>query len=197
MRLPYELLRKNFRSAHLVVEKDSKGVKDLLRDSATSSLNGRSTPQDVVRDLDSMIARMRGIKRKLTAHADEESRLCRQSAARIRHLAELHTMQTLEDVRYEAWSRRRLDRLLVDYMLRKGYVDSASQLARERDMEDLVDIDAFVQMIRIREALRNGSVQEALAWCQENKKELRKMDVSLPSSGTRQASECCPTDTHP
>lgn len=87
-------------------------------------------------------------------------------------------MQSLDDVKYEQWSRTRLDRLLVDYMLRHGYKDSALGLSQDKHIEDLVDVETFVQMSRIRESLQNGKVTEALAWCNENKKDLRKMDVS-------------------
>lgn len=87
-------------------------------------------------------------------------------------------MQSLDDVKYEQWSRTRLDRLLVDYLLRNGYKDSAVALAQEKGIEDLVDVDTFVQMSRIRESLLKGRVTEALSWCQENKKELRKLEVS-------------------
>ena len=88
-------------------------------------------------------------------------------------------MQSLDDVRYEEWSRTRLDRLLVDYLLRNGYKESATALAQEKGIEELVDVETFVQMSRIRESLRNGRVTEALAWCNDNKKELRRMEVSL------------------
>jgi hypothetical protein len=88
-------------------------------------------------------------------------------------------MQSLDDVKYEQWSRTRLDRLLVDYLLRYGYKESATALAREKDINDLVDVETFVQMSRIRESLRNGRVTEALSWCTENKKELRRMEVRL------------------
>ena len=84
----------------------------------------------------------------------------------------------MDDVKYEQWSRTRLDRLLVDYLLRNGYKDSAVALAQEKGIEDLVDVDTFVQMSRIRESLLKGRVTEALSWCQENKKELRKLEVS-------------------
>ncbi len=90
-------------------------------------------------------------------------------------------MQSLDDVRYEEWSRKRLDRLLVDYLLRCGYKESATALAKEKGIEDLVDVETFVQMSSIRESLQNGEVKEALAWCSENKKELRKMDVCRKS----------------
>lgn len=86
-------------------------------------------------------------------------------------------MQSLDDVKYEEWSRTRLDRLLVDYLLRNGYQESAGALAREKGIDDLVDVETFVQMSRIRESLQNGRVTEALTWCNDNKKELRKMEV--------------------
>lgn len=179
LRLPNELLRKNFRAAHFVIEKDTSTLKTLLRDSATAAISGRASQQDVLKNLDAMISRMRGVKRKLGAYADEESRLHTQTAARIQHLDELYTMHSIEDVKYEGWSRKRLDRLLADYLLRHGYNNSAKELASEKNMENLMDVDTFVGMSRIREALLNGSVTEALAWCTENKKELRKMEVSM------------------
>jgi macrophage erythroblast attacher len=93
-------------------------------------------------------------------------------------------MQSLDDVKYEEWSRTRLDRLLVDYLLRNGYKESAQALAREKGIEDLVDVETFVQMSRIRESLQNGEVKEALAWCAENKKDLRRMEVCLATQYT-------------
>lgn len=179
LRLPFELLRKNFKVAHFNVEKESAAVKATLKDTTTAALNQSSSPDDVLKNVDSMLARMRGLKRKLTACAEEESRLQQQSQSRVRHLGELYGMQSLDDVKYEDWSRTRLDRLLVDYLLRNGYKESATALAREKGIEDLVDVDTFVQMSRIRESLQNGVVTEALAWCQENKKELRKMESNL------------------
>ncbi len=121
---------------------------------------------------------MRGMKRKLAAYADEEAGLHRQVDARSAHLREICDMHTVDDVKYEGWSRRRLDRLLVDYLLRNGFNASATALAEQRGMQDLVDVDTFVTMDRIRKSLLEGSVQEALAWCSDNKKELRKMEVS-------------------
>ena len=179
LRLPNELLRKNFRSAHFTIEKDTSALKTLLKDSATAAVSGRSPPADVLKNLDAMIARMRGVKRKLAAYADEEARLHDHTAARIRHLDDLYTLRTVDDVKYEAWSRRRLDRLLADYMLRKGYYNSTRQLAQERGMEKLVDVDTFEKQGRIVKELLAGRVNEALAWCADNKKELRKMEVRI------------------
>ncbi|CAM1502991.1 Fc.00g077670.m01.CDS01 [Cosmosporella sp. VM-42] len=179
LRLPSELLRKNFRSAHFTIEKDTTALKTLLRDSATAAVSGRASQQDVLKNIDTMLARMRGVKRKLTACAEDEARLHNQAAARIAHLNDLYSMHSVEDVKYESWSRKRLDRLVADYLLRRGYNDTAKELAVQRNMEDLVDVETFASMSRIRDALKQGSVTEALAWCTDNKKELRKMDSKL------------------
>ncbi|CAJ2507008.1 Uu.00g081940.m01.CDS01 [Anthostomella pinea] len=181
LRLPFELLRKTLRSARFEIEKDGALITNTLKETATSSVNGRSSKEDVLKSLDTMIARMRGTKRKLIAFADEEDRLHQQEEARVQHLADLYAMYSVDDVKYEGWSRTRLDRLLVDYLLRQGYNDSARALAEERGIERLVDVETFEQMSRIRKSLLNGSVAEALAWCTagETKKELRKMDSNL------------------
>lgn len=142
-----------------------------------AAVSGRASQEDVLKNLDAMIAKMRGVKRKLTTYADEEARLHTHTAARIAHLDELYSMNSVDDVRYESWSRHRLDRLLTDYLLRHGFNESARQLSTERGMQNLSDVETFVTMSRIRESLLNGSVTEALAWCSENKKELRKLEV--------------------
>lgn len=159
------------------MEKESASVKTTLRETADASLNASATPDDALKNVDSMLARMRGLKRKLSACAEEEVRLQQQSQARIKHLSSLYDLKSLDDVQYEQWSRTRLDRLLVDYLLRNGYKDSATALAKERNIGQLVDVDTFVQMSKIRDSLCKGKVVEALAWCAENKKELRKMEV--------------------
>lgn len=132
----------------------------------------------MLKNLDAMISKMRGLKRKLSSYADDETRLYTQFNARVSHLNELSTMHTVDDVRYQEWSRQRLDRLLVEYLLRHGYSESAVAMADQKGIRDLVDIETFTAMNKIRKSLEDGSVTEALAWCNENKKELRKMEVS-------------------
>jgi macrophage erythroblast attacher len=102
--------------------------------------------------------------------------LYKQSAARVKHLEDLYTIPSLADVKYEEWSRIRLDRLLVDYLLRMGYTESAKALAQEKGVKELVDCDAFEQCGKVEQSLRvERRVEPALAWCNENKGTLKKM----------------------
>lgn len=108
---------------------------------------------------------------------EDEKKIHMQSRKRIQHLEDLYKIPSLADVKYDEWSRVRLDRLLVDHMLRSGYTESAKQLAKEKGIEELVDLGIFVQCQRIAESLRRGEVKEALQWCAENKAALKKNQV--------------------
>jgi macrophage erythroblast attacher len=127
--------------------------------------------------LDQAITRLQTLKRRLSILNNSTLQLQRQSAARIQHLDEMYQIPTLVDVKYEEWSRIRLDRLLVDYLLRMGYSGSARQLAQEKNIELLVDVDEFEAVGKIETSLSSEHrVEPALAWCVENKQNLKKME---------------------
>lgn len=121
---------------------------------------------------------MQGLKRKMQSLHNEEKVLHQHSRRRIQHLQDLYEIPSLADVKYDEWSRVRLNRLLVDYLLRCGYGESARALAREKNIEDLVDLDVFVQCHKVEESLRRRSTTECLAWCFEHKPMMKKLDVS-------------------
>ena len=113
----------------------------------------------------------------MTSLHNEEKILQVHSRKRIQHLQDLYEIPSLADVKYDEWSRIRLNRLLVDYLLRCGYGASARALAREKGIEELVDLELFVQCHQIEESLRNRSTAECLAWCAEHRPMMKKLDV--------------------
>ncbi|KAJ5812541.1 hypothetical protein N7474_008842 [Penicillium riverlandense] len=179
LRLPHELARKNFKTVQRAVEREKEYVLPALKDAANASLNNTHTPDQTLAALDAMISRMQGLKRKMENLQDEEKKIQIQSRKRIQHLETLHKIPSLADVKYDQWSRVRLDRLLVDHMLRSGYSESAKQLAQEKGVEDLVDLSVFTQCQRVVESLRRGETKEALQWCSENKAALKKSQHNL------------------
>ncbi|KAI9037369.1 FYV10 family protein [Aspergillus affinis] len=179
LRLPHELARRNFKSVQRLVEREREHVLPALKETANASLSNNQTPDQTLAALDAMISRMQGLKRKMENLHQEERRIHDQSKKRIQHLESLHKIPSLADVKYDQWSRVRLDRLVVDHMLRSGYTESAQQLAHEKDIEDLVDLNVFVQCQRIAESLRRGVTKDALQWCSENKAALKKSQYNL------------------
>lgn len=126
---------------------------------------------------------MQGLKRKMESLYSEEKALHQASRKRIQHLQNLYEIPSLADVKYDEWSRVRLNRLLVDYLLRCGYGESARALAREKGIEELVDLEVFVQCHRVEESLRRRSTQECLAWCAEHRPMMKKLDVRAVPKG--------------
>ncbi|KAF3923935.1 hypothetical protein AA313_de0206528 [Arthrobotrys entomopaga] len=126
-----------------------------------------------------MITRIQGLKRKMETLHEDEKAVHLQSRKRTTHLNDLYSLSSLLEDGYGRWSKVRLDRLLVDYMLRNGYSESAKKLAKEKDIEGLVDVDVFLQCWGIEESLRKKSTVECLAWCQDNKNALKKIKSTL------------------
>ncbi|KAK2797995.1 GID complex subunit containing RING finger motif [Emmonsiellopsis sp. PD_5] len=179
LRLPHELARRNFKSVQRIVEREKDHILPTLKQTANDSLSGTQDASQTLSSLDSMISRMQGLKRKMQTLRDEEKDILNQSRKRIQHLESLYRIPSLADVKYDEWSRVRLDRLLVDHMLRSGFSESAKQLAEEKGIEDLVDLSVFVQCQRIAESLRRGETRDALQWCGENKVALKKVQNNL------------------
>lgn len=177
LRLPHELARRNFKTVQRAVEREKEYVIPALKETASASLSNTQTPDQTLAALDAMISRMQGLKRKMESLQEEEKKIHNQSRKRIQHLETLHKIPSLADVKYDQWSRVRLDRLLVDHMLRSGYSESAKQLAQDRGVEDLVDLGVFTQCQRVVDSLRRGETKEALQWCGENKAALKKSQV--------------------
>lgn len=177
LRLPAELSRKNFKLAALHVEHDKKLLLGALKMTANDSLSGKKNSSEILESLDNMINRMKNLKRKMEGFHVEEKTIHRQTRKRLEHLHDLYQIPSLADVKYDEWSRLRLNRLLVDYLLRSGYGESATALAREKGIEDLVDLNVFVQCHNVEDSLRKESTQECLAWCSEHRELTRKTHV--------------------
>ena len=185
LRLPLELSRRNFKLVQRSFEREKEVLLKSIKDAANLAQAGADAGQTVAR-LDTMIGRLNALKRKMELMYEEEKKLGQQTRQRIEHLRDLYDIPSLADVKYDEWSRIRLNRLLVDYLLRMGYSESAKALAAEKGIADLVDLDVFIQCHKIENSLRNGGTADALAWCAEHKPLMKK-------TGVRAALDCSPT----
>ncbi|KIV91146.1 hypothetical protein PV10_05719 [Exophiala mesophila] len=179
LRLPHELVRRNFRNTQRYVERERDQILPALKETANGAINSTQTPDQTLASLDAMIQRMQTFKRKLEKlHADEEA-LHEHSAKRIKHLQDVYDIPSLADVKYENWASTRLNRLIVDYLLRSGHSKSALALAESKQISHLIDLDIFVSCHKIASSLTRGETREALAWINENKSSLKKL-ISAP-----------------
>lgn len=109
---------------------------------------------------------------------EEEKALHEASRRRLIHLQDLYEIQSLADVKYDEWSRVRLNRLLVEYLVRQGYGESARGLAREKGIEALVDLEVFARCEKVGRSMKERSLDECLGWCAEHRVLMKKVNVS-------------------
>lgn len=186
--MPTEITRTNLKSAQIAIDQAKKSVVPTLTKASSSAISAASVPKNApesakaaLASIDNIIAKTNMLKRKLSAISTTTDKANSSLRARIGHLNELNYISSLADVKYDEWSRIRLDRLLVDYLIRMSYIQTAEELATAKGINDLVRVEiiTFESCGRIEKALRNGSTKEALSWCNENKKELAKMESDL------------------
>ena len=74
---------------------------------------------------------------------DESAKLCKR---RIEHLKE-HSSDQLASV--NLWKKKRMDRMMVEHLLRCGYYNTAVKLARQSGIEvtDLKLVGSWVSMV--------------------------------------------------
>ncbi|MFS7950001.1 putative transcription factor interactor and regulator LisH family [Helianthus anomalus] len=162
VRVPFEHYKKTIRANHRAVEKEISAVVSALPD--TNHLS----QDEAVLHLNSLVSRLQGLKRKLEDGSMVEHLQEQRCRARLDHL------ESADGDDISEWNNMRLKRILVDYMLRMSYYDTATMLAESSNIQDLVDIDIFYEAKKVIDALQNKEVAPALAWCADNKSRLKK-----------------------
>ncbi|MQM09667.1 hypothetical protein Taro_042546 [Colocasia esculenta] len=184
LRVPLEHLKKTMRANHRAAEKEISAVISTVAELSSSSAGApagdgeddgrRRSREEAVHQLTSLVSRLQGLKRKLEEGGRVENLQVQRCRARLDHLDVVTLGNQAE------WSNSRLKRVLVDYMLRMSYYDTAVKLADISGIQDLVDIDVFLDAKRVIDALHNREVTPALAWCAENKSRLKKSKTVAP-----------------
>ncbi|RYR36824.1 hypothetical protein Ahy_A09g041779 [Arachis hypogaea] len=176
LRVPFEHYKKTIRANHRAVEKEVSAVISGVTDAASADFS----PDDAVNHLNSLVSRLQGLKRKSLMEyvkLEEGSRAENLQAQKCR--ARLDHLESADGENLSEWNNTRLKRILVDYMLRMSYYDTAVKLAECSNIQDLVDIDVFQEAKKVIEALQNKDVAPALAWCADNKSRLKKSKSKL------------------
>ncbi|XP_057511653.1 protein MAEA homolog [Actinidia eriantha] len=170
LRVPFEHYKKTIRANHRAAEKEISAAVASVSEAAD---DGDLSPDAAVQRLNSLVSRLQGLKRKLEEGSRTEHLQAQRCRARLDHL-ESADMDNLSE-----WNNTRLKRILVDYMLRMSYYDTAIKLVESSNIPDLVDIDVFNEAKKVIDALQIKEVAPALAWCADNKSRLKKSKSKL------------------
>lgn len=171
LKVPYETLNKRFRAAQKNIDRETSHVTMVVAE-LEKTLSSCPAVDSVVSLLDGVVEKLSVLKRKAVESIqaeDESAKLCKR---RIEHLKEHSSDQPAAA---GLWKRKRMDRMMVEHLLRCGYYNTAVKLARQSGIEDLVNIEMFLTAKEVEESLERRETATCLAWCHDNKSRLRKM----------------------
>ena len=113
LKVPFESLKRAAKERKALVDEAGK---------ALSNLSTSGSKEEQLQQLDQLVLRLQGLKRKLADVSQQEAGDALRCKARLEHLQQLGTPGKGSVV---LWNKQRMDRLLVDHMLRSGNHKSA------------------------------------------------------------------------
>lgn len=170
-----EQLKRSSRNSQKWVEKGLGGVSEqvnLLSEKEKDRRNAKIR-------LEGLVGKMEGIRRKLVESKLEEKLYASKCRARLDCLNEIMGIESVNSDSFSSWNRKRLYRLLVDYLLRSGFHKSAVKLTESSGSSLLSDVELMLEARQIEESLANGSCTQCLSWCLDNKSALKKAESQL------------------
>uniref|UniRef100_A0A452TIE3 E3 ubiquitin-protein transferase MAEA n=1 Tax=Ursus maritimus TaxID=29073 RepID=A0A452TIE3_URSMA len=129
--VPYETLNKRFRAAQKNIDRETSHVTMVVAE-LEKTLSSCPAVDSVVSLLDGVVEKLSVLKRKAVESIqaeDESAKLCKR---RIEHLKEHSSDQPAAA---SMWKRKRMDRMMVEHLLRCGYYNPAVKLARQSGIE--------------------------------------------------------------
>lgn len=178
LKVPYELLNKKFRSAQKSLDREVSHVQAATNE-LEKGLKGNGAivaTGEITRLLGGVVARLQVLKRKAEESIAEELQAGMVCKRRLDHLKE-HANTAPSAV--NQWRRQRLDRMLVEYFLRKGYYKTATKLADSSELRDLTNIDVFMVSREVEKSLANHETSRCIGWCYDNRSKLRKLGSTM------------------
>lgn len=175
LKVPAEQLKKSYQACQRLLDKQVRKLQDGATQLDQHQRNENNTATFIAEKYDNLIAYLRGFQERLRKANEGERLYLNRLGARLSHLEEFEAIPTQNSPQFERWNRCRLDRVLLDFLLRHGHHKTARQLALESDLMEMADFELFEHDAKIEAELREGKCTKALLWCAENRTALKKL----------------------
>lgn len=130
LKVPFESLKRAAKERKALVDEAGEALASLITSSSSSA--GAASKEQQLQQIDQLVSCLQGLKRKLSDVSQQEAGDALRCKARLEHLQQLGAPGKGSVV---AWNKQRLDRLLVDHMLRSGNQASAGMLVWTRGLQ--------------------------------------------------------------
>ncbi|KAI8093592.1 CTLH/CRA C-terminal to lish motif domain-containing protein [Halteromyces radiatus] len=179
IKVPYEQLKKSFRHSAKYIDKEVTDLNDKIESCISASERNELPLDKATTILEELSKKVEKLNKRIRNNQQEEAQHIRRIRARLENLGTITDVTSPKSPEFQRWTQLRLNRVIVDYLLREGLTETAKRMAEENGIQDMVDIQLFAQSEKVEEALQRHSCKECLQWCAENKSSLKKMKSTL------------------
>lgn len=185
LKVPYEILNKRFRSAQKIIDREVDQVMNVSRQ-VEKALDAEQPPilSDVAKLMGNVAQKLQVLKRKADESINDELSVTQICKRKLHHLKGImpRCSGDMFPGTVDQWKRIRIDRLVIEHLLRMGYYQTAEELATRTEVRHLTNVDIFQTSREVEEDLANHSTTKCVLWCIDNKSKLRKINSTIEFS---------------
>uniref|UniRef100_A0A9J2PCD7 E3 ubiquitin-protein transferase MAEA n=1 Tax=Ascaris lumbricoides TaxID=6252 RepID=A0A9J2PCD7_ASCLU len=181
LKVPYELLNKRFRTAQKSLDRHNFRVRE-----ASNELTKVVAAEKIAPQTQTIMERLDALQESFGQVVADEMSMAKLLESRINYLKEARVQRkmtfkanTNDSWKREAWRHQRIDRLIIDHLLRSGYFETAQKLAEQSDVEVMCNKSIFMIAKQVEDSLSRHETDRCLEWIMDNKSKLRRMKSSL------------------
>lgn len=174
------MLNKKFRIAQKTLDRELCQIQNVTNE-LERGLESKSAGE-ITRLLGGVVERLQVLKRKADESISDELSAVQACKRRLDHVRQaiIHIIpRDLQTAYFNEWKQTRLDRMIIEHFLRLGYYETAECLAVRKDIRELTNLDIFQTTREVEEDLRQHQTAKCIAWCNDNKSKLRKINSTI------------------
>lgn len=187
-KIPYEAIRRNFKTVQKLDEKQFKKLDELYKD-----FNNAPSKKEKVLKLKQIIASLKVFEKKLLSKTKVEKELVSRIQHRLNKLNELKELKQLSidekngvnainQDKLLNWYRDQTNLLIADFLLKNSHLIDKNPgllLIKTLGFEKLIDSDIILVSNRISTSILNHDLGNLIQWIDDNKSHLKKIKSNL------------------
>ncbi|XP_055848626.1 E3 ubiquitin-protein transferase MAEA [Episyrphus balteatus] len=184
LKVPYEVLNKKFRVAQKTLDREVDQTFSATKEVEKAMKGQNPTIAEISKLVGGVVERLQVLKRKADESISDElaaSYVCKRKLEHLKANAspEMKTSYEIWQASVDQWKRIRMDRMVIEHLLRMGYYETAEKLADRSDIRHLTNLDIFQTSREVEEDLANHRTAKCVLWCNDNKSKLRKINSNI------------------
>lgn len=201
--MPYEVLNKKFRASQKTIDREVSHVQSSISELEKSFFKTPVQVDQICSLIGVTVEKLQTMKRKVSSYQNntgnsvtffcgyyqvdeavtDELDAAQNCKRRVEHLkiGAIGNSPLLDaPITYSLWKKTRVERFLVDHLLRAGHYNTAQKIVKQNpELAELTNLDIFLVARNVELTLAQHQTQAALAWVHDHKSKLRKIKSTL------------------